>query len=258
MVNRQNSLKTAISLLLIVVFYSNNLEAQNAVNLFNNYHKWGITVQYNTFSAADVTPTNNDNLNYSVLKSKLYAFGFEYNFYQYNNWNFKTGVQLQWFGDADKLFISQKETVLNFDIDEWSRSNHDLIVYLPITTEYIFLKKGAVNFSLGGGLALSYYRETNSGRFFDIDNTPIFNADTNNSRNPFYISGHIEASVYFKRKSFLLQTSIIYNKSYKSYRTGLYEFSNLQMSPNTKGLIIQSGDFIGVSLSVYFKKKNKS
>jgi hypothetical protein len=258
MVKKTNILKTVMSLLLIAVFSSNIINAQSAKDLFNNYHKWGITAQYNIFSEANVTPTNNSNLNYSNLKSKLYAFGVEYNFYQYKSWNFKTGVQLQWFGDADKLFISQKETVLNFDIDEWSRSNHDLILYLPISTEYVFFKKRVINFSLGGGLALSYYRETNSGRFFDIDNAPIFNADTNNSTNPFYTSGHIEASVYLKRKSFMLQVSIIFNKSYKSYRTGLYEFSNLQESPNTKGLIIQSGDFTGVSLTVYFKKKNKS
>jgi len=258
MVNKTHYLKTAISLLLIAVFYSPNLRAQSAKNLFENYHKWGIIVQYNIFSAADVTPTNNSNLNYSVLESKFFAFGFEYNFYQYKNWNFKTGIQLQWFGDADKLFISQKETVLSLDFDDWSRSNYDLIVYLPITTEYVFLKKGAVNFSLGAGLALSYYRETFSSRFLDIDNAPIFNADTNNNKKPFYTSGHIETSIYFKRKNFMFQTSFIYNKSYKTYRAGLYEFSNLQVSPNTKGLITQSGDYIGVSLTVYFKKKNKS
>ncbi|MCF6214473.1 MAG: hypothetical protein L3J45_10670 [Flavobacteriaceae bacterium] len=258
MVNKTNNLKTAISLLLIVVFYSPNLRAQSAKELFNNYHKWGITGQNNIFSAADVTPTNNSNFNYNILKSKRFAFGFEYNFYQYKNWNFKTGVQLQWFGNAENLFISQKETVLSFDINSWSRITDDLIVYLPVTAEYVFLKKGNVNFSLGAGLALSYYRETIGGSFFNIDNQPIFNADTNNNSKPFYTSGHIEASIYFKRKRFMLQTSIIYNKSYKTYRAGLYEFSNLQVSPNTKGLIIQSGDYIGVSLTIYFKKKNKS
>ncbi len=54
---------------------------------------------------------------------------------------------------------------------------------------------------------------------------------------------------------FMLQASVIYNKSFKSYRTGTYTFMNLQQSPDVTGTIDQSGDYLGVSLTFYFKKK---
>ncbi len=248
-----------MSLLLIAVFYSNNIKAQNAEKLFNNYHKWGVTGQYNIFPAADITPTNNANLDYKILKDKLFSFGFTYNFYQKKRWNFKARLQLQWFGNTEDLFISKEETVLPINLSLNTRSTRDLILYFPITTEYVFFKKGNINIALGGGLALSYYGFSDLViSKLGVDDIPIFISNYINSTNPFYTSGHIEASVYFKRKKIMFQTSIIYNKSFKSYRTGKYEFKNLDASPVTRGYIDQSGDYIGVSLTVYFKKKNKS
>jgi hypothetical protein len=56
----------------------------------------------------------------------------------------------------------------------------------------------------------------------------------------------------------MLQASIIYKKSYTSFKEGTYEFKNLEMSPDVNGSINQSGDFIGFGLTIYpkrFKKK---
>lgn len=163
---------------------------------------------------------------------------------------------MQWFGNIEDLFISKEETVLPIDLSLVTSSTRDLILQFPITTEYVFLKKGNINITLGGGFALSYYRFTDLVTSkLGIDAIPIHISNYTNSTNPFYTSGHLETSIYFKRKNFMLQTSLIYNKSFKSYRTGKYEFRNLEVSPDTRGLIDQSGDFMGLSLTVYFRKK---
>ena len=55
--------------MLIVVFSSINLTAQNAQNLFKTHFKWGVTGQFNTFKAAEITEiSNNTNVQFAILK----------------------------------------------------------------------------------------------------------------------------------------------------------------------------------------------
>ena len=129
-------LKIAMGFLLMVVFNNTQLTAQNAENLFSKHFKWGVTGQFNTFKAAEMTENpNNLNVQYTILKDQKMAIGLSYNFYQHKNWNFRMGLQLQWFGDAENLHIAQEETVLPFDINRWSRTDHDRLIYLPLTAE---------------------------------------------------------------------------------------------------------------------------
>ncbi len=63
MVKQIKFLKITMGFLLMVVLFSNHLTAQNAENLFSNHFKWGVTGQFNTFKAAEITENpNNPNL----------------------------------------------------------------------------------------------------------------------------------------------------------------------------------------------------
>jgi len=74
----------------------------------------------------------------------------------------------------------------------------------------------------------------------------------------YFASGHIKASMYFKSKrGTMFQTSITYKKSFKDFRKGEYSVTNLAESPDNTQKFSQSGDYLGLSLAVYFKKKNK-
>jgi len=261
MVNLQktNLLKITMGFLLMVVFNSIHLTAQNAENLFKTHYKWGVTGQFNTFKAAEITEIpNNNSVEYAILKDQKMAIGLNYNFYQYKNWNFRAGLQLQWFGNAEEKFIAEEETILPSDYGLWSRVEHDHLIYLPLTAEYVFLETGSFYFALGGGLGLTYYHyyEALSDGGIAINDVQVFSVLYDSDENPFYGSTHLESSIFFKRKSFMLQASVIYNKSFKSYRTGHYTFMNLQQSPNVTGTIDQSGDYLGVSLTFYLKKIN--
>jgi len=251
-----NYLKVTMGILLIVIFKIENVKAQNAEDLFKNHHKWGITGQYNIFSEADITPTNNNRINYEIFKNKRFAIGLDYNFYQHRKWNFKVGLQLQWFGNDAGYTILEEENITPFNIGNFYRTEHDRILHLPFGVEYVFLKRGKFFISFGGGAGISYYQFDAVTFDSSINDVPIFISNYENSKSPFYSSGHLETSIYFKRKSFMFQASLIYNKSFKSYRKGNYEFLNLEISPDTKGEIDQSGDFMGVSLTVYLKKRS--
>tara|TARA_R110000868_G_scaffold119876_2_gene318084 strand:+ start:1374 stop:2162 length:789 start_codon:yes stop_codon:yes gene_type:complete len=255
-----NAKLIAMSLGLIAILKTEKITAQHAKTLFNNHHKWGVVIQYNVFDAANITPTNNPNINYEIFKSKMFALGIAYNFYQYKNWNFKAELQLQWFGNLEGLTILEPENIVPFNYEDLSRTEHDKTGYLPLTAEYVFLNTGSFSFSIGGGLGLTYYWhydiEGSSG--LAINDVTLFEAYERTDYPLFYLSNHLQASIYLKRKSFMLQTSLIYKKSYTSFRTGTYEFKNLKVSPDVKGAFDQSGDFLGISLTIYPKYMTKT
>tara|TARA_R110002096_G_scaffold397226_1_gene593168 strand:- start:142 stop:915 length:774 start_codon:yes stop_codon:yes gene_type:complete len=246
----------AMSIVLIAILKTEKLSAQNFKNLFGEHHKWGLVGQYNTFSAANITPTNNKYLRYEIFNSKMFAVGIAYNIHQYKKWNFKAELQIQWFGDYEGKTILEPENETSQNIGAFSRTEHDKLGYLPLTAEYMYAKSGSFSFTIGGGLGLTYYEPYNITQRLSINNVELFFVNYKTSNSSFYFSNHIQASVYFKRKNIMIQTSLIYKKSYTSFRTGIYEFKNLELSPDLKGSINQSGDFLGLSLTIY-PKKNK-
>jgi len=247
----------AMSLVLIAILKTENISAQNGENLFRSYRKWGVVGQYNIFSAANIEATKNRNLKHEIFKSKMFAVGVAYNIYQYKNWNFKAELQLQWFGNYNGITILEPENETSENIGWFSRTEHDKLGYLPLTAEYVFANHKSFSFSIGGGFGLTYYEPDEIVRRFSINNVVLFSENYKTSNSSFYLSNHIQASIYFKRKSFMLQTSLIYKKSHTSFRTGNYEFKNLELSPDIKGNINQSGDFLGLSLSIYPKKSKR-
>lgn len=247
----------AMGLGLIAILKTEKLTAQHANNLFNNYHKWGAIIQYNVFDAATITPTNNSNVNYELFKNKLFAVGISYNFYQHKNWNVKGELQLQWYGHHDGITILEPENIANFDYLDESSTEHDKMGYLPITAEHIFLNTNNFSFSIGGGLGLTYYwhYDISGSSGLSINDIVVFEAFEREDYPLFYFSNHIQASIYFKRKSFMLQTSLIYKKSYSSFKTGTYEFKNLKVSSDINATFDQSGSFSGIAITFYPKKK---
>jgi len=243
--------------MLIVVFCVTTTNAQNAEKLFKNNYKWGLTAQFNIFSGSK-NSGNNDNFYYKLAKSKMPSVGVQYNFYQYKNWNFKADVQLQWFGDKDRFFIAGEETVLSSYWSDLSYSNLELILYVPVTVEYVFSSNKKINFSIGGGLGISYFKFNESAfSSFSLNHILIF-SNYYHGNGDYYTSGHLEAGIYYKTKGgTMFKTSLLYKKSFKDFRTGETQFLNLQQSPDTTIKLEQTGNFIGLSTTIYFKIKKK-
>lgn len=252
-----NFIKTVISVLLITVFWMVSLKAQTAKQLFENNHKWGINVQLNNYFGSNNYKANSNNYYFKINSSYVPAVGVRYNFLQTKNWNFNAGFQVNFFGDRDEEFIAATEITLNGGWWGSGSSGLEAILYVPITAEYIFPTKQKVNYSLGAGLGMSYYQynEGLSG-YLEIGHIPISSEDYIGNGN-YFTSGHIMASMYFKSKGgTLFQASLTYKKSFKDFRKGEYSFTNLQQSPDITQKFSQSGDFIGLSLTTYFKKKS--
>lgn len=247
-----------MSSMLITVFCTVSLKAQNAEKLFKNNHKWGLNMQLNNYFGSNNYKVHKDSYYYKINNSIVPAIGLRYNFLQIKNWNFNASFQLNFFGDRDEEYLAPKELP---NIGGWwgsGSSNLESILYIPITAEYIFSTERKVTYSLGAGLGMSYYQynEDGGGRL-EVNYIPVITEDYIGNGH-YFASGHIKASMYFKTKGgTMFQTSITYKKSFKDFRKGEYSVTNLAESPDNTHKFSQSGDYVGLSLAVYLKKKNK-
>jgi hypothetical protein len=107
--NKLNYLKIATSIILITVFCTVSLKAQNAEKLFKNNHKWGLNMQLNNYFGSNNYKAHKDSYYYKITTSYVPAIGVRYNFLQIKNWNFNASFQLNFFGDRDKEYIAPKE-----------------------------------------------------------------------------------------------------------------------------------------------------
>lgn len=243
----------------LILFFTVIANAQNNKHPYEKYFKWGFVGGINIFTEAKMTSEYpNANVSYQVNSTADWAIGLEYNIFLDDKWHTNIALKTQWFGDKETEFIGKNETTLPVDFLEVSWTNPDFTLSLPISMVYTYQLSPKVSINAGAGLGLTYYRYTDivtSG--IELDFLLIRESNYSSHKNPFYISGHLEAGLGFELAKTLIQTKAIYSKSFKSYRTGTYQFTNLQESPDFGGTIDQSGDYLGFSLSIHFRKKEK-
>ena len=218
MVKQKKLFLTVISCMFMIVI-SEKTVSQNKEALFENYNLWSITGGLNVFSGSISTPVTTKKAFYKLNKSKVATVGFLYDFLKKKRWNFRTGLHLQQIGDADEEFFAKEETVFSGDVLGSSSSNLELIIYAPLTAEYVFLIRD-VNIAVGSGVGLSYFKHNDSsiGKI-SINNIEILNSQYSGNGN-FFTSAHFQIGTYLRRNKFLMGMHIVYKKSFKDFRIG--------------------------------------
>lgn len=255
MVKFTHIFKAVVSLWLTTVF-TTVLQAQEAEQLFKTYKKWGLTTQFNVFDGSTNTPAILSKSHYELLKSKMPAVGVEYNVYQTGNWNFKTGLQLQFFTDSDKEFFADEDMASGVDWSITTIWGAEIIVYLPLSVQHIFPVSPKTDLTFTGGIDFSYFKYNEKGwGDFTVDDVEMFNYSYDGDN--FFTGAHVELGAYFKRKGLLIEPYVTYKKSFKDFQTGEFTFKNLQTVPDQTYQLSRSGDYIGGGVRFYLKKETK-
>lgn len=84
--------------------------------------------------------------------------------------------------------------------------------------------------------------------------TPVMYYELENiSRSNLYPNMVLSPGVYFMFKHFMLQTNLVYSKSLKNQYNGFLYFFNLDQSGNTLIKTKKTGDYLGLSVNIFFK-----
>ncbi len=264
MFGKKQQIKTVISILLITVFFQKSMAQDNTLDFLNDYYCIGAFAQY-TVDRAGVVYKQDPNLNYDLLEFSVPQLGIVINrVYQYKNFNFKTGLILKYKLIKEHLLFTKEQTGLEYDSELLSSlSSDDKIISIPLISEYVIPLSHRIKWVIGSSFSIGYYRGQEGGsvhiRGVHQNRTSLYIYYDGYDKNPLFTSAEISTGFYFLFKHFMLQPEIRYSKSFRDVLTGHYVTENFVTEPhNSSGTFKQSGDYWGISLSVYIKKRGKN
>jgi hypothetical protein len=253
------------SILLATVFFTNTY-AQEAEKIYHtDYSKLSIVLQPARLMAGSAY--NLDGSTYPSMEfteSFSIQAGVYYNFAQYNNFNFKTGLIAKMIKPFFDLNISDND--IGYDQENYLTDIdffYQGIVSIPFKTEYYFNLNPKLNLVVGAGIDLNLIigydgmtkysvavGDVNSGEVRDI-----FTAYDPPSETSINFSGEISAGINYKTNFSLIQIELFYNKSFGSpVITGDYYIYDLAISPDKQGIFEVKNDFYGIGF-IFSPKK---
>lgn len=197
-------------------------------------------------------------------------FGFFYNFYQKNNFNFKAGIIAKSFIPTFNLHIPND--ILNAGYDYSSGLDHfemanQFVISETFKTEYFYNITDKLNLVMGLGISLDIRTSGGNDRLtvavYDYNQETyqtIFSVESDEQQ----VTGSIDFSLglNYKTNLGLFQLEFFSNSQLLSYpKQGIYQFHLNQKEPQT-GVYTIKGDYIGLAVIFtpahgWLKKKAK-
>jgi hypothetical protein len=254
---------SVVSIILTTVFLIKGFAQSN--DFLKDYYGIGAFSQFTVDKGGIVYDNNGAKPNFTLKPFIVPQLGITFPVFQYKNWNFKTGFILKYKITSEKYVFTKAQTGkpydLIFDVDFDSGSKMNAI---PLIAEYIMPISKRTKWVISGSFTFAYYRgqEGGSETYLGVNHpnpvTLLIYYD-GYEKNPLFTSAEISTGFYFLFKHFMLQPEIRYSKSFRDVLTGHYTTENFLTEPHSSGgTFKQSGDYWGLSLSIYIKKRGKN
>ncbi len=253
----------------LIFFLNFTIYSQNSnFKIFENYRDYGFGVSFAQFKKASITINQGNyilnnyadtNFNYSIKKY----------FKKENEWSYFTGLSYNKTPAFNFDFTFKEEDIQGVD-DPYIGFFGPKEVYKYFSTmigveNKLQLTKN-IFFNANLSLNLSYIQNGSESLILSISDeseeiirdVEVFGVLVDTQDNEIQGSAKISAGVYIPLKFFMLQANICYNKNFQNIFKGVYVFDNLLVSERTKGDYKVSGNYLGISISVFFKRSEKN
>ena len=236
------------------VFAQGFINYKNNSDVFDNYTRWGIQIDGLLYSPAEIETLNSYDFKSNYATG--YKFGLVYNLSFSTHFGFKTGILM-----AQMPVIVSEFTLPGNTINTDKDYHHTGSIYsglfnnfsIPLLFEYrnytfnrfiINMDAGIHLDKTGGKIYSDLYR--------DYYITQVSHAGS------FDMNLVLKLGGYYQFKPVMLQTNLVYKHHLNNQYEGTYTFSNMENNPDVNGSYIQKGDYIGLSLTFYFYKENRT
>jgi hypothetical protein len=251
-------------LLTFTIVFSVIGQENNNFNIFDKYRNYGFSVAPVFFRKASI-----DRKYGNMILNTNPTFNLTYNIKKYfrkeKEWSYFAGIKLNVISSANNDFIL-KAYDIPFDEDyyyEDSQIEHHHYLSGLLGVENKMQISNNLFFNANVSVNVSYLQ--NGGIYSSVtiadEETQIYRENfalrSYTQDNEIQGSATISAGLYFPLKYFLLQTNVVYNKNFQNILEGEYLFGNLFVSESTRGDYKLSGDYLGLSFTVFLKKSKK-
>lgn len=239
----------------------NNEPIIDEYDAFYDYKHWGFSimpVMYKGVEFSDNTAAIIEAANH--IPSIQLAF--RYHFNHAKAFSINTGLIFTWTPLTKYSFTLKQEDVYREE-DRFYESNGftDSYFLIPLNLEYklrvgknlyLNVNGGVITAIRDGGFSASGYHPV----FVDFQEDSFQVFKLNYKSTDFQVSSQVSTGLYIVLDKFMLRTNLLYNKSFKDTQKGGYSFRGLRTSLGQTGSISLSGDYFGISTTIYFKHKN--
>ncbi len=250
-----------LSLLLIVVFITKIEAQEKATDFLKDYYPIAAFGQY-TKNKAGTVIKEDPTVNYEILSNVTPQYGLRINVYQIKNWNFKTGFLIKPVTHSTGFHFTKEQTgsVRDYKYSTHTSCQPCSVLSIPLIAEYIIPINNRIKFLVGSSFYVSHYYTNTGGSQFNLRrNTSIFTNDHDRNDKLLLTGAEFSTGFYFLFKHFMLQPEFRYSKSFSTLTSGDFTTENYLTEPHSsKGSYKVSGDYWGISLSVYIKKRGKN
>lgn len=242
--------------------FSNLIYSQEAEKLFkNDYSKISLIIQPAKLKGFYVSPNTSPTISFNNTFS--FQFGFAYNFAQYKNFNFKTGIIAKVFRPSFDIIISNEDLNAGYDysneLTQFDLANQYVFSEI-LGAEYFYPLSDKLNAVLGLGISL----DIRTGGGNDLLFVGVNDYNTNEYKRILIIdsneqqitsSADVSLGLNYKAEFGLIQLTVFNNSQLLSYpKTGVYQFVNLNNNQTKTGVYNVKGNYFGFSLTFSPKK----
>ncbi len=195
--NNITHLKTAIRLLLIVVFTQATFSQESNTAFLKDYFLVGGFMQYThnfNYSLFLEDPT----VNLEFLPYKTLQFGVLINVYQTKHFNFKTGLIFKPRTNVKRIVFTAAQTGLDYDLELNTLGSSGLkLKEFPLMAEYIIPISKKIKWSVTPGFSINWMKDYGGGEGNIRNGAGIFVFYDDLSNKPFFFDVHIGTGFYF-------------------------------------------------------------
>jgi hypothetical protein len=239
------------------------ISAQNPTDFFKDYGKLSFQFGPSKYVGSKTSELPNT-LRYKFRDYIAPQFGFYYDVYQTNHFNFKIGLTALLTREIEEFYVNSDELPnFNGDIFFTTETSSDGMFRfnLPLSTEYI-VNTSFSKLSFNLGFIIGYQREygvTESGFEFGASPEAIpttLESVYSRSNSPWYFNTQFGLGMYFPFNKWMLRTNVFYNLALQDLYTGTFRFTNLDQSPDINGNFNFRGHSFGIEFGIYLAKKS--
>lgn len=249
--------RVVIGFLLITTFFYGN--SQN-LESFQGYKNWGISVNPIVFRKASITRDGNTDLNNRTIVSA--QLGIKYNFFNNKSFSVNTGLKFTLQPQMNSNFeLSQEDVYASFGgFKEYIKEYSSVYISVPLNIEYRKSITNKLIFNSSLGLEISYITNSRDDISIQLSSSEldetreVFAAYYETQDKQLQGALSISGGFYIQFSGLMSQLNLIYSKSFTNLLEGEYQFGNLLVSDPTRGDYNLSGDYFGLSTTIYLKK----
>lgn len=251
-----------IILISLPIFTISQNEEEDYFDYFYKYSDWGFSA--NIVSYRNINFERNTITEISAERYKGVQLGASYHIHKGNELSFNTGVLVNYMPKTRLFFTLRREDVY---IESQKYFQGDLAGQLSVQTPVnLEIKKRLghfIYFNANAGAVLHFLDKDFESLEYSIndenssDNINVFSLVYDDDIET-HISARLSAGIYILFKDFMLKTNLIYDKLFNAIFESEYRLETLTTPEPVIGNFKFSGDYIGFSTTVFFKKRLKT